>query len=409
MSTSSFTWLDYSEQERRRMMDVVSLLAEPDTVDELGLGNVRDAIADLLFPGTSTIQRGARYFLFVPWIYRSLERRRVPSAEIAQRARKAEVALIEALLASGESERVIGQLARSRLKRLPSNIYWQGMREWRICLFSGSQDQYHRSLDTFYRSAETYEHSRNDDGERSAGSRTANWHQGLPEAPNDFPTGAHLQLSREEAHYLRDRILTAHPRSMLSELVNRVSPLPDCSFPWEASGVDRMPAKIREILHHAQCFSQGMHGAALLYNFILAEQIGNQDWVATYRNGFTAWAAEFERERTTMLGWDRARRFWEIVAESSPAHPRTKQFVNDWLDLLFSGAANTLSDNKRARDMICAREIALKGKLARVTDRRSLERWHGASGASRLSYRWRNVQAVVSDILTSIQARDRNA
>jgi Family of unknown function (DUF6361) len=64
------------------MMDVVSVFAEQDTVDELGLGNVRDAIADLLFPGTSTIQRGARYFLFIPWIYLDLERRRISSAEI---------------------------------------------------------------------------------------------------------------------------------------------------------------------------------------------------------------------------------------------------------------------------------------------------------------------------------------
>jgi hypothetical protein len=44
--TSTFTWLDYSEQDRRRMMDVVSLFTEPDMMDELGLGNARDAIAE---------------------------------------------------------------------------------------------------------------------------------------------------------------------------------------------------------------------------------------------------------------------------------------------------------------------------------------------------------------------------
>jgi hypothetical protein len=48
--TSTFTWLDYSEQDRRRMMDIVSLFTEPDTVDELGLGNVRDANRGSLFP-----------------------------------------------------------------------------------------------------------------------------------------------------------------------------------------------------------------------------------------------------------------------------------------------------------------------------------------------------------------------
>ncbi len=59
---SSLTWLDYSDQQRRQMLDVIHLFAEQTTRDELGLGSVRDALADLLFPGTSTIQTRARYF-----------------------------------------------------------------------------------------------------------------------------------------------------------------------------------------------------------------------------------------------------------------------------------------------------------------------------------------------------------
>lgn len=69
---SSFAWLDYSEDERRRMLDAVDLFSEKGTRDEMGIGAVRDAFADLFFPGTSTIQTRARYFLFVPWIYGSL-------------------------------------------------------------------------------------------------------------------------------------------------------------------------------------------------------------------------------------------------------------------------------------------------------------------------------------------------
>jgi hypothetical protein len=63
---SSFSWLDYSEQHRRQMLDVIDLFREQETRDELGIGTVRDAFADALFPGTSTIQTRARYFLFVP-------------------------------------------------------------------------------------------------------------------------------------------------------------------------------------------------------------------------------------------------------------------------------------------------------------------------------------------------------
>ncbi|MBX3438179.1 MAG: hypothetical protein KF861_11860 [Planctomycetaceae bacterium] len=62
---STFTWLDYSEHERRKMLDVIGLFGKKTTRDELGLGSLRDTFADLLFPGTSTIQTAARYVLFV--------------------------------------------------------------------------------------------------------------------------------------------------------------------------------------------------------------------------------------------------------------------------------------------------------------------------------------------------------
>jgi Family of unknown function (DUF6361) len=88
---STFVWLDYSERERRKMLDVVDLFREHDTRDELGIGSVRDAFADLLFPGTSTIMTRARYFLLVPWTYQKLEKQKIASAEISGKARRAEL------------------------------------------------------------------------------------------------------------------------------------------------------------------------------------------------------------------------------------------------------------------------------------------------------------------------------
>jgi hypothetical protein len=41
---SAFVWLDYSEHERRKMLDIVDLLREHDTRDELGIGSVRDTL-----------------------------------------------------------------------------------------------------------------------------------------------------------------------------------------------------------------------------------------------------------------------------------------------------------------------------------------------------------------------------
>ena len=63
-------WIDFSKEDRQKALDVINLLSEQGAVDELGIGIVRDAFANYFFPGTSTIQTRAKYFLIVPYILR---------------------------------------------------------------------------------------------------------------------------------------------------------------------------------------------------------------------------------------------------------------------------------------------------------------------------------------------------
>jgi Family of unknown function (DUF6361) len=214
---SSFAWLDYSEHEKQKMLDVIDLFREKETRDELGIGVVRDAFADMLFPGTSTIQTRARYFLFIPWIYRGLERRRVGSARIAAETRKREVALTRAILGSEDSRGVFGKQAGANLKRLASSVYWQGLGTWGIRTFSGSQDQYHRSLDAFYKRGDKCQ--RTDDGEPIDETTLENWHVGLPPEPAGFLESSSLRLSKRDAEYLRERIMASVPDTLLAFLV----------------------------------------------------------------------------------------------------------------------------------------------------------------------------------------------
>ena len=87
----SLTWLDFTADDRTRMRRVLDLFTDQGTVDELGLGTLRDVISDALFPGTSSIHTRLRYMLFVPWIYQKLERDRAKAAEVQNRARRAEL------------------------------------------------------------------------------------------------------------------------------------------------------------------------------------------------------------------------------------------------------------------------------------------------------------------------------
>ena len=129
---SHLGWVDFTEADRQRMLDVISLFREQDTLDELGIGSIRDAFANYFFPGTSTIQTRARYMLFVPWIYLNLEKKlarskKLTSAEVALKVRKEEIKLIHALLESDDTAGLIGKEAKEKLKRMPSSVYWGGL------------------------------------------------------------------------------------------------------------------------------------------------------------------------------------------------------------------------------------------------------------------------------------------
>ena len=127
---SSLGWLDLDAAASERVGTLLRSLEEPGTLDELGLGTVRDAFSGMLSPGTSTIQTRLRYFIFLPWIFTRLEGQRVAPADFARRLRDDEARLIDCLRHLGPNNGVIGYTAGGDLKRMPSEAYWGGLGSW---------------------------------------------------------------------------------------------------------------------------------------------------------------------------------------------------------------------------------------------------------------------------------------
>jgi hypothetical protein len=330
MTQSSIAWIDFAERDQRTMMEVISLFRERDTRDELGLGSVRDAFASLFFPGTSTIQTRARYFLFVPWIYRYLEEHKVASRKVPRRLKQQEVKIIRSL-AGTEEEGIIGKVAGASLQRFPSTIYWNGLQRWGIRRFPGSQSQYHRWLDHFYEIKA---------GRRSASDfsaidqRETNWDPHLPKAPKPFPNVKTLRLTSCEARYLRERLLVSCPDSILATIVDTCDPT-DVAFIWRHPQRALFPAEQQIWIHHARRFSTAMYGAVILYNLMLAERKGNEDLLSDYETALRKWWQELSAHLGEIMEWDRVE-FWRLVRDSGRIPVRTQRFIDDWLDLLLT-------------------------------------------------------------------------
>jgi len=402
MAESFLSWLDFSEAERRKMIEIVTLFNERDTRDELGLAIIRDGFADLFFPGTTTLQTRARYFFFVPWLYRQFETMDIPSSKIYSRLKQTEISLIVALLESEASNGVIGQRSGASLQRFPSSIYWIGLQRWGICRFHGTQDQYHRSLDYWYGHQRLIGEADEKDPYEGL---SPNWDPELPSKPAGFPDSqVSFQLTVKEATYLKDRLILSCNKSLLAYMVGFCEPVnTTVRFPWFHPEYESFPNRLQDWLSHARNFSEAMQGAALLYNLMLAEKAKNERLVNLYEENLKDWGQVLRARRPAWIAWDRAL-FWSLAARPGVNVPfLSRCFVNDWLDLLLSSGRIARPEKEKAmRRLIENRERRIKGGRSRFGNPRHLEMWSGASFAGQMEFRWGVGLQIANDILTGL-------
>jgi hypothetical protein len=397
---STFTWLAYSEREQRQAQDLASTLTEKETRDELGIGSIRDAIADRLFPGTSTIQSRARYFFFVPWIFQQLERE--PPGNSRQRADTLERRLAATLRRAPDTAGLVGA-QKLNVARLPSSIYWNGLGVLGIRRAPISLSEYYRWLDDPQRSSRIV---LDDDGMPLAGEAASIW-QSMPAPPEGYLDETEFALTRAEANYLLERAEAASPHrpTLLRHLFEYGRAADRADYPWLYPWTERrtrvLPAHVREEVEVAELFSLGHHGAALVFNLLIAEARDEEERQVDYRNRIRVWQVE----AISRLATFELVRLWALVP-SGPGTRRAHAFVERWFELIRHDGERPLSDNPTARKLVRERELRVKGpQRSRIANPRRVG-WNGESGSGRLDFRWGTVQQLVLDVA---QGRGRRA
>lgn len=387
---SSLAWIDFDEAERQRTQRIIALFQERESRDELGLGAIRDSIADHLFPGTSTIQTRLRYMLFIPWLFHMVESVDIPEIRRREEARNLEIRLARALSAGGESLGIFGRVAGTQLQRLPSSVYWAGLGAWGIRLFLGSIDSYFASVSSLKRPHGIPA------GEDPALTERASalWSPTLPAPPNDLLDRTVFRLTVDEAQFIIDRLIAKQPLALLTMLAQEGSDA-ESDYIWTHPHLTAFQEPARSLVRHGEIFSHLMHGAALLYNLTLSELRERDDWIADYRERLQRWAGELDLVALRTWSLDD---FWNTVQH--PAHnilPTAMRFVSQWRDLV-NNDATRIASLPVARAIVKERERRLKTSQSRYANHAVRDRWNGASGVNRLSFRWSQVQSYLRDL-----------
>lgn len=393
-------WVDFSREDREKVLDVMNLLQEQGAVDEIGIGLVRDAFANLFFPGTSTVQTVAKYFLIVPYVLKEATEGRYGNdlnkilRKIDSEEKECGIRLMQNC--PGE-EGIIGRrvLPKGWVARKPSNIYWNGIRTYGICTqdFTISELlkasiilQVQKKTSALGNKGDDTADSEQDDAD--AGRDVATQLFSVPDDYYaDWRSNLSIHLTATEAAFLRKMIETSVSTSLLGYLLrNSIDITKYDSFEaiYEDLGAV-VPTELARTMKLACDFNRLVYTARVRYNHILSAG-QNEDAVAEW--------AYIEENMQHMMSVD----VDDVLQTLHITNFRLRRFLTSFKAALMAG------DLGAADKVLIDREIEIKtrnrAKLCKRDDYAN-DTW---IGGRYLDYRFSSAKRIITDIYRGEEA-----
>jgi len=396
-------WLDYSPLHHDKVMQVMDMFKETGVIDELGLGTIRDTLSDYFFPGTSTIQTRAKYFLLIPWMIREVEKQGRPGSFLEDLQRE-EIFFTKLLYGTSGSSGVIGAtLPGANPKRKPSSIYWNGLKRYGILRFRGSIRDYKNHLEYLARKKSRLrkdlildENKKPlDDSDVTYLAQDNLW-SSMPQPPPDWRTSLTIGLEYEEAKYLMEKIISSSDKSLWAFMLKHCAQeAASFSSIDDFLAVPGLPDHLRTLITMASDFNSIMQGAVLRYNYLI--QLKRES------DKVEPLAEQWDRYLTGMRAFQWSR--WQ-TEDLWLKCPNTRQpartFVSNWIAF----AKMPVFPEQQADALIVERERKLKGlsraRLTNIAAAQKQESYTGMSlsdqGLRYLNYRWPVTRTFLIDI-----------
>ena len=288
-------WIDFSKSERNKVLSVLDRLSESGTLDELGIAPIRDGFANIFFPGTSTIQTRAKYFLLVPYALKDMEYSSENNpGRILNIFDEVEKECGKRLLENKEDTNgIIGSRSLIQdkwVKRTPADVYWAGLRSYGIFTGSLSLSEYVRAMCAMkkQKSNLTRLGSRNDSDEDEGDDKNAGdlfkmqfWN--IPTYSSNWQDDINIKLTKEEGEFLKHQIVISYPDSMMAYILknNKTEVLEVEDYLSLESLIRIFPENIRSDYYLARDFSSFLYVIRTLYNIIISDEKNeeaNSEW-----------------------------------------------------------------------------------------------------------------------------------
>ena len=387
-------WIDFSDSDRKKTMDVLRLFQEQGAVDELGIGVIRDGFANYFFPGTSTIQTRAKYFFIIPYAMMDTvaDSRVISVPNALRRLDEIEKESASILKKNSGDLGVIGATVLPKwVVRPPSTIYWNGLRT--LGIFNGGLLQ-NMTISEYFRLAiklrdekkasslgnRKEEAEENDKDDADAGDfRFRNFWQ-LPYLHN-WKDQLTIELTKEESEYLSTKIKTSCPQSVFAFILRDGVDIEQYDD-FSAFSYDLKPLLDDEnasMLELADRFNDFISLAQIRYNLILSD---GQNSDALFR---------WNDVKDNAINYAEHVDLDAIFSRLHLHNPGLRDFLRKFRDAVLS------DDWVTADGVVIKQEVRIKGARAKLRNKSkySPDRW---IGGYRLDYRFTDARRLIMDI-----------
>lgn len=409
---ASIGWIDFSSNDRSRVGSVLDLLRPEGMVDELGMGIIRDATANQLFPGISTIQTRAKYFFIIPYIlfdYQAAKpaqrRSKTPSKFLEDKEYEVMWALAEKYnYQEGNGVIGISKKKPNKIVRRPSAIYWNGLFTYRfidtqgLAVESFLRQSVNPTMDSLLSSVQQGDDTSGDDADaehenlfKIKVSPKTNWNDNLT-----------LDLQKEEAEFFHDRIISVAKNKLIAELLRNDKLWKAYIYAENFMQFAKVAISLaisdtlKSMLILAHDFSELMYGAHLAYNSQLHHKVFNSDY---FDEDWSLWLNDI---KSNMLDFENFNPD-VLFAYADTTRGTTAQFVKDW----WEQTQNNFPDIKKRNALIEQQEAMVKGGKARLrwnkTDDVKENKW---LGLKHFEYRFFQARTILNDIRTGLATQD---
>ncbi|MCR5772784.1 MAG: DUF6361 family protein [Butyrivibrio sp.] len=387
-------WIDFSKDERNKVLNVIHLLDEPGAVDELGIGAIRDAFADYFFPGTSTVQTRAKYFLIVPYVLFEAGNGKYGSdINTILRRIDSEERNCRDILIKTSNDGVIGSLVpRSWVLRTPSNIYWNGIKRIGIFKEDLSVKEYiHQSIiQRNLKQTKAYgnrdkDAEENEKDDVDAGDITSIQFWSLGDTyHSDWRDNLSIELLPGEAAFLRTQIITTQRNSLFAfVLKNNIELDKYSSFGALTEDIkESVDEELRYMMELANDFNNLVSIITTRYNLIVSG--GNNEYA---QENWELYSKDLKRRSQVDLK--------AIFHKLDIRNLKLKTFLIRVQDAIRD------DDIEAVDNLIVKREIALKGPKRAKTNRVGEFKNQNWIGIDRLDYRYTPAKRIIRDIMNA--------